>query len=42
MTGATGNCRVKKNNDAFVDNTDGYADADEKGEESEREEVLSL
>ena len=31
MTGETCNCRVKNKNDAFVDDMDGYAEADERG-----------
>ena len=35
MTGATKDCKIEKNNDAFVDDTDGYAES-KIGMESQR------
>ena len=42
MTGATKGCKVEKNNDAFVDDTDGYAEANISDCEAEKEAVRSL
>ena len=42
MTGATKNCKIEKKNDAFVDNTDGYAKVKKWDGESEKEAVSSL
>ena len=42
MMGATKGCKVEKNNDEFVDNTDVYAEAKKWDGESEKEAVSSL
>ena len=41
MTGATDKVKVQKNNDAFVDDTDGYAETEEKEEEGEEKATSS-
>ena len=42
MMGATKGCKIEKNNDAFVDDTDGYAEAKKWDGESEKDAVCSL
>ena len=42
MMGATNKVVVQKNNDAFVDDTDGYAEAVERGDNAEEEAIKSL
>ena len=42
MMGVTNNIVVQKNNDAFVDDTDGYAEAVERGDNTEEEAIKSL
>ena len=42
LMGATNKVKVQKNNDAFVDDTDGYAEVAERGEKAEEEAIKSL
>ena len=42
MMGVTNKVVVRKNNDAFVDDNDGYAEAVERGDNTEEEAIKSL